>query len=178
MRPVPLTGLTRSVIDAAAWSPAPRTAVSLVVNAVQQRMCTAAELSAELERAGQVRHRRLLRLVLADVDGGAEAVSELEFLAFCRRHGFPQPLLQVRLDRRGRRRYLDAEFRQPGCRPVRVEVDGGVHLTLTQRWNDTRHDNEASIHNDMQLRFPSVAIYLDDPDAVDQIRRALEVVRR
>src|SRR3954454_23849614 len=100
----------------------------------------------------------LMQRVLTDIGGGAQAMCELEFLKFCRRHGFPEPTLQVRVDRQGRRRYLDAEFRRPGRQPVRVEIDGGVHLTLTQRWLDTRNDNDAAIDGDLVLRFPSVAI--------------------
>ena len=120
----------------------------------------------------------MLARALDDVAGGVEAVSELRFVQFCRKHELPTPALQVRLDSRGRRRYLDATFRRMSDgRPVRVEIDGGIHLTLTQRWRDTCNDNDAVIDGEVVLRFPSVAIYTDDPVALAQIRRALEVVR-
>jgi very-short-patch-repair endonuclease len=63
-----------------------------------------------------------------------------------------------------------------GDRVVRVEVDGGVHLSLTQRWRDTAKDNDAALDGRVILRFPSVAIYTDDPVAVRQLRRALGLV--
>ena len=177
-RPVWVTSLPRAAIDAAAWTPEPRAAARLVVNVVQQRLCLAADLGRELERVGQVRHARMLRRVLVDVGGGAQALSELDFLAFCRRNGFPRPRLQIRVDAGGRRRYLDAEFSGPDGKAVRVEVDGGVHLTLAQRWLDTRNDNDAVLSGATVLRFPSVAIYLNDPVAVGQLSRALGLVRR
>jgi very-short-patch-repair endonuclease len=58
-----------------------------------------------------------------------------------------------------------------------VEIDGGVHLSLTERWKDTAKDNELAIEGRSVLRFPSVAIYTDDPLAVAQLRRALGLVR-
>jgi hypothetical protein len=120
-----------------------------------------------------VRHRRTLLLLINDLEGGAQALSEVEFLAFCRRHRFPRPKLQSQLDSGGRRRYLDAEFRRRDGSVFRVEVDGGVHLSLTVRWRDTAKDNDAGLDGQLVLRYPSVAIYTDDPVAVRQIRRAL-----
>jgi very-short-patch-repair endonuclease len=67
-------------------------------------------------------------------------------------------------------------FRRPDGRLVRVEIDGGVHLTLTARWRDTAKDNDAALAGVVVLRFPSVAIYTDDPVAVAQLRRALGLV--
>jgi len=79
---------------------------------------------AALACAGRVRHKRMLVALCRDLVGGAQALSEVEFLAFCRRHGLPRPELQVRLDTAGRRRYLDAMFRLTSGRVVRVEIDG------------------------------------------------------
>jgi hypothetical protein len=175
VRQLPATSLDRATIDAAAWTPDAREAARIIVAPVQQRRTTAKRLMSTLASAGQVRHRRVLAALLADIEGGAEALSESEFLAFCRRHGLPRPMLQVRLDSAGRRRYIDATLRA-GDRVVRVEVDGGVHLSLTQRWRDTAKDNDAALDGRVILRFPSVAIYTDDPVAVRQLRRALGLV--
>lgn len=172
-RPIPVTSLPRAVIDAAAWSREVQHACRLVTASVQQRRTTADELAAALIAAGSVRHRKTLHALIRDLGGGAQALSEVEFLAFCRRHRLPRPDLQVRLDWRGRRRYLDATFRRRDGRPVRVEIDGGVHLTVAQRWRDTRNDNDAIIAGEMVLRFSSFAIYTDDRVAVEQLRRAL-----
>jgi len=173
-----LTSLARATVDAATWTRTPRDAARLLVAPVQQRLELAANLLRVVERTGRVRHRAMLLSLCRDLVGGAQALSEVEFLAFCRRHGLPPPVLQGRLDAAGRRRYLDATFRLAGGRVVRVEVDGGVHLTLTTRWLDTLKDNDATLAGHVVLRFPSVAIYLDDPRAVDQLRRALGLVSR
>jgi hypothetical protein len=61
----------RSVIDAAAWQPWPRFACLMVAAAVQQRMCTPAELDHALSYVGRVRHKAYLRIALADIAGGA-----------------------------------------------------------------------------------------------------------
>lgn len=176
MRLPPRTRFERSVVDAAVWTGRRRTAAAIAVAAVQQRRTRAPRLLAELAAAGQVRHRTLLCSVLHDVAGGAEALSEIDFLAFCRRHRLPRPVHQsIRLDRHGRRRYLDATFERPGGRTVAVEVDGAVHLVVGSYWSDMCRANEIVIGGDRLLRFPSVAIYLDADVVVDQLRRVLRV---
>jgi hypothetical protein len=167
------TGVERSAIDAAAWSRDTVTAARLLTAVVQQRLTVPARLRTALEAAGKIRYHRLMHLFLNDIDGGAQALSELEFLRFCRRHGFPRPTLQVRRDSAGRRRYLDARLEGRRGRIVLVEVDGGVHLTLTARWKDTAKDNDDVLDRRPVLRFPSVALYTDNPVAIAQIRRAL-----
>jgi hypothetical protein len=138
-------------------------------------MTTAPRLREELEGAGRVRHRRLLLSVLADIEGGAHAVSELDFLRFCRRHGFPRPQLQVRCDTRGRRRYLDATFRRPDGRLVGIEVDGAIHLVVRTYWNDMERLNDLVIRKRPMLRFPSAYVYADDPVMVAQLRELLQI---
>jgi hypothetical protein len=169
----PCTSLERSVVDAAAWSPSAWTAFRIVIAAVQQRLTTADRLLETLAAAGQVRHCRQLRHLLADVSGGAEALSEVAFLRWCRRHALPRPMLQVRTDTAGRRRYLDAEFRRRDGGTLWVEVDGGVHLTLDTRWEDAVKDNDAWLAGRRSLRLISAAIYADDVRALRQVRQAL-----
>jgi hypothetical protein len=173
----PMTSLERATIDAAVWSPDSRAAARIVVAPIQQRKTTALRLLNELARTKRVRYRAGIAALLADLVGGAEALSEVEFLRWCRRHGFPVPDLQVRVDTLGRRRYLDAVFRRADGSLVYVEVDGGVHLSLTTRWLDTSKDNDAALAGQLALRFPSVAIYTDDAIAVRQLRAALQSVR-
>src|SRR3954447_14891474 len=165
-----VTSLSRSSVDAAGWSRDVLTAHRIFVSVVQQLGVRPGKLLEDLEAAGRVRHRQTLRRLLVDLEGGAQALSEVAFLAFCRRHGFPRPELQVRLDAAGRRRYLDAKFRRRDGSVFHVEVDGGVHLTLKARWKDTRKDNDSALSGQLVLRFPSVAIYTDDAEAVSQIR--------
>jgi hypothetical protein len=169
----PVTGIERSIVDAAVWSADIKTATRVIAAPIQQRRTSAMRLREELEAAGMVRFRRILLPFIADLEGGAAALSEVAFLRWCRRHGFPKPHTQVRLDNLGRRRYLDAAFRATNGSTTYVEIDGGIHLTLATRWADTAKDNDAVIANQRTLRFPSVAIYSDDPRAVAQLRAAL-----
>ena len=168
----------RAIVDAAVWTRSAHEASRILVAGVQQRLVTPEDLGDELDKAGKVRHRRLLRLLLNDLEGGARALSEVEFLKFCRRHGLPRPELNVRTDSAGRRRYLDAVFTTSHGRVVRAEIDGGIHLKLAARWTDTLRDNDLTLDGRTPLRFVSAAIYANDPKAVEQLRRALGLVRR
>ncbi|MGN6474251.1 MAG: hypothetical protein ACTHK4_11475, partial [Mycobacteriales bacterium] len=140
------------------------------------RLTTADRLLQELGAAGSVRHRRLLEAALCDIGGGAQAVSELDFIRYCRRHGLPQPALQtVRLDASGRRRYLDATLRGRNGKTVHVEIDGALHLVVDNYWRDMARGNELVIGNERLLRFPSYVIHGNDSYAADQLRRALDL---
>ena len=172
-----LTRLARSTVDAAVWSPQLWTAFRILVAPVQQRRETAVCLRRELLAAGRVRHRRELMALVSDLCGGAEALSEVEFLRFCRRHGFPRPTCQRRMDVAGRWRYLDATFVRADGSLLRVEIDGGIHLSLAVRSRDTIKDNDASLKGRLVLRYASAAIYADDPQVVAQIRMGLQPVR-
>lgn len=172
----PRVSIDRALIDAAAWTRAQRPACGLLAAGVQQRLTTAERLTQALGDAGQVRHRRILAAALRDIGGGAHAVSELDFLRFCRRNGLPEPVLQqVRRESGGRRRYLDATFVRPDGRRVRVEIDGALHLVVRTYWDDMSRGNEMAIDGEVVLRFPSYVIYANDADALAQLRRALKL---
>jgi hypothetical protein len=163
----------RAVVDAATWATDELTAARLLVAGVQQLRIYPALLRREVEAKTTSRHRKLLLLLCTDLEGGAQALSEVEFLRFCKRDDFPRPALQVRMDAAGRRRYLDATFRRADGTLFHVEVDGGVHLKLAVRAKDDIKDNDARLGNKLVLRYASVLIYTDNADAVRQIRTAL-----
>jgi hypothetical protein len=172
----PRVTIERALVDGAAWSGRPRTACGLLAAGVQQRLTTGGRLLAELAEAGRIRHRRILHAALIDIEGGAQAVSEIDFIRFCRRHGFPEPIRQVvRRDANGRRRYLDATLVGPTGKVVRVEIDGALHLVVRTYWDDMSRGNELSIARETALRMPSIVLHHNDPIAVDQIRRALNL---
>jgi hypothetical protein len=172
----PRVSIERALIDAAAWSNRPRTACGLLAAGVQQRLTMADRLLVELAGAGAIRYRGILRAALLDIEGGAHAVSEMDFIRFCRRHDLPTPIRQrVRRDPNGKRRYLDATLIGPGGTVVRVEIDGALHLLVRTYWDDMSRGNELSIAGETALRLPSVVVHDDDPDAVDQLRRALNL---
>jgi hypothetical protein len=172
-RALPQVRVERALVDAAVWSARPRTACGVLAAGVQQRLTTADKLLAELAQAGAVRFRRLLAAALTDIAGGAQAVSEMDFVRFCRRNGLPRPELQARVEAAGRRRYLDATLRGRGGNLVRVEIDGALHLVVQTYWDDMARGNDLVIGREQVLRFPSYVIYADDPVAVAQLRRAL-----
>jgi hypothetical protein len=171
-----LVRMARATVDAAAWSQDLWTAYRILVAPVQQRRLRAHQLREELTGATRMRHRRQLLALANDLCGGAEALSEVEFLRFCRRHRLPRPQCQRRMDSAGRWRYLDATFPRADGSLLRVEIDGGIHLSLAVRSRDTLKDNEATLDRRLVLRFASAAIYADDPQAVAQIRRGLQFV--
>jgi hypothetical protein len=126
----PRVSIERALVDAACWSTRPRTACGILAAGVQQRLTTAERLRCELEQAGQVRFRQLLLRVLADIGGGAHAMTEVDFIRFCARNRLPKPVHQrVRRDRQGRRRYIDAVLVGPAGE-VKVEIDGALHLVV------------------------------------------------
>lgn len=164
----------RALVDAAVWSPSPRTACAILAAGVQQRLSTAARLRAELSGAGQVRHRKLLLAVLTDIEGGAQSLSEIDFGRLCRRYGLPPPIRQaVRTDRQGRRRYLDATFRAEDGRVVGAEVDGAIHLLAQTYWSDMERANELVIDGCEIVRFSAVAIRLTPAKVAEQLARLL-----
>jgi hypothetical protein len=174
---LPVVTVERAAVDAAVWARDIRTATRILTAPIQQRRTNPERIRAEFDRVGKVRFRRALHLFLVDLEGGAEALSEVEFLRWCRRHGFPRPQTKARVDSAGRRRYLDAEFDLP-LEKLMVEIDGGIHLRLDKRWDDTAKDNDVAIARKLALRFPSIAIYSDDPRAVQQLRDAIKTCQR
>jgi very-short-patch-repair endonuclease len=92
----------------------------------------------------------------------------------CRSNGLPEPLRQaVRVERSGRRRYLDAELRTAGGRRLVVEVDGALHLVPKKWWDDQLRQNELVLSGRLVLRFTSVIVRLEQLLVVDQLAWAM-----
>jgi hypothetical protein len=168
---LPTVSRGRAVIDAAIWTRQPRVACALMAASVQQRVVPTSALRQELAVAGAVRHGQLLRSILADIEGGADSLAEIDFVKIARKAGLPPPIRQsIRLDSAGRRRYLDVDFGT-----FAVEVDGGLHLRAQNYWDDARRQNELVLGGDRILRFPSIAIRLEEHVVVAQLHRAQQV---
>jgi len=170
----PRTRLERSAIDAAAWTKDPRAACGLLAAVVQQRRTTATRLLTELKAVGRVRHAALLRSVLRDIEGGAQALSEVDFARLCARGGLELVDRQViRRGPDGKRRYVDARVRSRETgKSVLAEVDGALHLLVSTYWEDMHRGNELVIGGDPVLRFASIAFTLEPDVVIDQLRRA------
>ncbi|HEY3714145.1 MAG TPA: hypothetical protein VGL39_06425 [Jatrophihabitantaceae bacterium] len=151
-----------------------RPAVGLLAATVQQRLVSASDLRAALERATRTRHRAALLAAVGDIERGARALSEIDFVRLCRRNGLPEPTQQaVRTQPDGRRRYLDAEWVLADGRRVVVEVDGAVHLAPRTWFDDQLRQNEVTLAGATVLRYPSVIVREESGIVVAQLRRAL-----
>ncbi|MDT4941311.1 MAG: hypothetical protein QOJ34_1400 [Pseudonocardiales bacterium] len=151
-----------------------RPACGLLAAGVQQRLVTAPMLRAALSDSPRVRHRHALLLAVEDVAQGAQALSEIDFVRLCRKNGLPEPQQQaVRIEKSGRRRYVDATWLTRSGRRLAVEVDGALHLASSRWWDDQLRQNELVLSGDLLLRFPSVVLRHDAPLVTSQLRRGL-----
>jgi len=171
LRQPPRTRIARSLLDAAAWSRTDDGARALLAAGVQQRLTRPDQIAGLLGRFPTIRRHALIASTLADISGGAQALSELDFCRLTRRYRLPEPDRQaVRRDEAGRRRWLDAYWDQ-AC--LVVEVDGLWHMEAAAWWADMYRENDLTLGGLRVLRFPAFAVR-DHPSAVaGQLRRAL-----
>jgi hypothetical protein len=171
--------LAPSLVLGASSFPTARPGCGLLAAAVQQRLLGADQLRAALRAAPRARHRTALVSAVDDIAQGAQALSEIDFVRLCRRHGLPTPARQaVRVGPGGRRRYLDAEWLLPDGRRVAVEVDGALHLSARQWQADQLRQNEIVLDGTLVLRFPSVVVRADPELVSAQLRRVLAPLLR
>lgn len=177
-RTPPRTRTERSAVDAAVWSPTVRIACALVAAVVQQRLSTADRIRECLENAGRVRFRQYLLSVLADIQGGAHSLAELDVGRICHRAGLVPPVRQrVRRDRQGRRRYLDCEWDLPDGRVVILEVDGAQHMEIEHWWADMPRQRGITSWQQMVLRCAAIELRVTPQAVIDDLR-AMGVPRR
>jgi hypothetical protein len=172
-RQPPRTRTARSIVDAASWMRTENGARAVLAAGVQQRLVRPVDLKAELARRKGGPRQALLTATVADITGGAQALSELDFCRLTRRSGLPEPSRQVlRRDSSGRARWLDAYWE---LTRVVAEIDGLWHMDAAAWWADMRRDNELTISGYRVLRFPAFAIR-ERPDlVVAQIAEALRL---
>ena len=164
-----------AVVRAAATLGA-RPACGLLAASVQQRIVTPAQLRRALDQSIRTRHRVTLTRAVADIEGGSQALSEIDFVRLCRRGALPLPDQQkLRRDSSGRRRYLDAMWRRSDGRLIVVEVDGALHLNVRRWWDDQLRQNELALAGAVVLRFPSVIVREQPKLVAQQLREALRV---
>lgn len=166
-RGLPVHSVSRAAIDAAAWSRSSRTALGLLSAVVQQGLTTTDLLHDALDVAGAIRHRKLMRLGLADIAGGSDSLAEIDFVRLCRRAGLPEPHRQSRRqDARGRTRFLDVEWKLPDGRRLLVEIDGMGHIDPLRWYDDLMRTAELPTDDSQILiRIPSTAARLE-PDRI------------
>ena len=115
-----------------------------------------------------------MRLTITDIEGGAQALSEIDFGGLCRRYGLGTLVRQqVRLDGHGRRRYLDGEIVGSSGKRLPFEIDGGLHMVVDHFWSDLERQNELLIAKSFPLRFSSYATRFQQERVADQVARAM-----
>ena len=163
--------IAESLVQAASWAQTDSAAVGVLAAGVQQRLLT----GSELRRAATKAHgrRALIRNTCADLEGGAEALSEIRFGRIAKRAGLPPPKRQaVRTDAAGRRRYLDADFGG-----FAVEVDGMAHLDPQRHADDLRRQNDLVLAGERILRFSALTVRTESTTVVRQLTLAARLWR-
>ncbi|SCF38725.1 endonuclease domain-containing protein [Micromonospora mirobrigensis] len=165
------TVTARAVVDAAGWARGVEEAQLVLTAACQQRRVLPDEIAAMVAQLPRARRQELIRRTIADIAGGAQALSELHFVRLCRRHRLPAPDLQERrTDRSGRTRWLDAYWREWG---LHVEVDGAHHMDVRQWADDMRRQNDVWTSGDRILRFPAWLVRARPDEVATTVRHAL-----
>jgi very-short-patch-repair endonuclease len=168
----PRTSIARAVVDAVGWARSDAEARLVIAAACQQRRVTPEEIQEVAASRPNSRRSALLRETVADVAGGAEALSEIDLVALCRRYRLPSPDLQERRrDTAGRWRYLDAYWR---VWRLHVEVDGAHHMDARHWEADMLRQNAVWIGGDRILRFPAWLARHRPEVVAEQLRKALE----
>ncbi|MEJ5887297.1 hypothetical protein WDZ16_02370 [Pseudokineococcus marinus] len=171
---LPVLAVEEAAAQAAGAARSAATAGGLLAAVVQQRLTTPARLRAAVLAAGPLRHRRELLAVLDDVEGGAQALSEVRLVRLCRTAGLPVPAQQaVRRDATGRRRYLDALWELEDGRRVLLEVDGVGHVEEARWYDDLLRAAEVTRPGEVVLRLPARALRVDRDRVVTLLRRHL-----
>lgn len=166
------TRIARSLVDAASWRATDRGAMAILAAGVQQGKTQVCDLLAVLDRRKTLYRRRLMYEVIADIEGGAQALSELDFTGLVvRRFGLPEPTRQVaKRDSRGRRRWIDAVWER---QKVMVEIDGAQHSGPLEQWDDMERDNDFNAEGYRVLRFPAWLVRRDPAAVARAIQSAL-----
>lgn len=172
----PRTTVARSVIDAAGWAGSDDEALTIITAACQQRRVQPDELREVLTLFPRIHRHRLIATTIGDVEGGSDALSEIDFIRLCRRYRLPQPDQQRRrTDTDGRVRFVDAYW--PRSR-VQVEVDGAHHMDVRHWAADMLRQNQIWLDGDRILRFPAWLVRRDPAAVAAQLRTALDPATR
>ena len=130
------------MLHSAAWASSDRASEWRVAAAVQRRLVNVAQLREALKLLPKMPRRQSIRLVLDDVELGAHARTELDFLAFLRRNDLPLPDRLQFVVRANGKRYLDAWWEK---QRVGAEIDGAHHMEVGNWDDDALRSNEVVV---------------------------------
>jgi hypothetical protein len=167
------TRVERSLADAASWAPSDRLAMAVLAAGVQQGLTSVGKLRGVLDRNERRYRHRLISEALDDIEGGAHALSELDFTRkVVRAFGLPEPERQsARRDEQGRRRYLDVVWDRW---KVAAEIDGAQHFRdPLQSWDDMERDIDLQINGYLVMRIPAWMVRTRPDYVAWKIRTAL-----
>jgi hypothetical protein len=173
----PVAGPPRLPIEYAALLAAERDrnvrrALGLIVACVQQQLTTAERFGCAIPRIRKLRRGKTFAAVLDDIAGGAQSFAEINVGRLCEAAGLMAPTRQVvRLDKDGRRRYLDCVWVLPDGRVVVLEVDGSFHAEVIAWWTDMKRERSVVIQGDTVLRCSSIELRLEPGDVMADLRR-------
>ncbi len=150
-----------------------RRAIGLLAACVQQGLTTAERLVITIPRIRKLRHGKTFKLVLADISGGAQSFAEINIGRLCATAGLAPPSRQVvRLDKEGRRRYLDCVWVLPDGQVVVLEIDGSFHADVSTWWRDMKRERAVVVQGDRVLRCSTIELRLEPADIIDDLKRA------
>ncbi|MDX6279411.1 MAG: hypothetical protein QOH03_482 [Kribbellaceae bacterium] len=158
-----------AVLDIVGISATSDDAAATIAEACQSGQVSATDILQALDTRGRLRHRSVLRPILADVASGSHSLLELRYLRNVeRRHGLPSGTRQRQVDQV----FTDVAYPRYG---LVVELDGRFHLAPQRRWRDLDRDNRATLRAESTLRYGWFDITSRPCDAAVQV---LEVLRR
>jgi hypothetical protein len=163
----------RAVADAARSLPRFDDVRHVVCAAVQQRVCTVAELTEELQ-AGPAAGATLFRAALAEIGDGVRSVAEGDLQTLILGSDLPKPMFNARLfDANGVFiATVDDWWQEPG---VAGEVDGhAYHLSAEDQDRTTERHDRLIAHGIFPLHFPPKRIKTDPDGIIRDLRAAIE----
>ena len=172
----PVTGPPRLPVEHAALLAAERDrnvrrAIGLLATSVQQRLTSADRLAQTVPSIRKLRHGKTFRLVLQDIAGGAQSFAELDVGRLCREGGLAEPTRQVvRVDKEGRRRYLDCVWVLADGRTIVLEIDGSFHAEVVAWWSDMRRERAVVVSGDTVLRCSTIELRLERADVLADLK--------
>ena len=147
----PRTRVEPTVLSLVALARDTEAVVGVLASAVQRRRTTAARLAEEARSFRRLRHRALVREVLADVSTGSLSNLERHWTRDVERaHGLPRGERNPASVVGGRRRYDDVRYRRYG---VVVELDGRQSHPDELAHREMWRDNRTAARGKQALRF-------------------------
>ncbi|HEY6932201.1 MAG TPA: hypothetical protein VI452_02280 [Marmoricola sp.] len=169
-QPLPVCRIEPAILLHAAYERHQRSAHGAIAAVVQQRLTTPERLRSQLEQMRPLRRAGQFRRLLADLEGGAGSVAEVDVRRACRRCGVRPPVRQRgRWDRSGRRRWTDCEWDLPGGVVIVLEVDGAHHAEVRQYNDDIRRQRKLTTLRRIIVRCSAYEIRHRPDDVMEDL---------